>query len=201
MSKLPATIGPPPRLPDARGFTLIELMVTLTVMAIILAIAAPSFSALLASNRLTTQTNELVGALNLARSEAVRRSQPVTLRSDDNDNYAKGWKVFADANADGAAASTPTDTDGNTIRETGAFNGTVTVTRVTRSAAPAPFTYTTSTDAGRMHMVFTARGAIAPTSPAFFKVCDPSNTSIKGRIVQVNLVGKISLDSTSASCT
>ena len=59
----------------SRGFTLIELMVTLTVMAILLSIAAPSFTSLMAANRMSTQTNEFIGALNLARSEAVRRGQ------------------------------------------------------------------------------------------------------------------------------
>jgi type IV fimbrial biogenesis protein FimT len=185
----------------SRGFTLIELLVTLTVLAIVLALAVPSFSDLMTSNRISTQTNEFIGALNLARSEAVRRSQPVTLLADNDDNYSLGWKVFPDANADGAAAGATNATDGQPIRENGVFSGTITITRVTRSAPPAPFTYTTSTDAARMHLVFTARGAIAPVLPAFFKVCDPSRTAIKGRIVQVNVVGKISLDSVNESCT
>ena len=88
---------------DSRGFTLIELMVTLSVLAIVLSLAAPSFASLLASNRMSTQTNEFMVALNLARSEAVRRSQPVTLLSSNADNYSKGWTVFPDLNGDGAA--------------------------------------------------------------------------------------------------
>ena len=183
-----------------RGFTLIELMVALAVLAILLSLAAPSFSNLLASNRLSTQASELIGALNLARSEAVRRAQPVSLRASDADNFTKGWAVFTDGNADGAPASPPTVEDGTVIREANAISGTAAAKRVTRSAPPAPFTYTTSTDPDRMRLVFTSRGAIQPTVQAFFKVCDPANAAVKGRIVQVNVVGKVSLDSTSETC-
>ena len=179
---------------------MVELMVTLAVLAILLSLAAPSFSSLLASTRMSSQTNEFMGALNLARSEAVRRVQPVSLRASDSDNYnySKGWTVFPDADGDGAALSGTSDADGKILREASALNGTVTVRRVTRSAAP--FTYTTATDADRMHLVFTSRGAIKPTTAAFFKVCDSAIASVKGRIVQVNAVGKISLDSTSQTC-
>jgi type IV fimbrial biogenesis protein FimT len=57
-----------------RGFTLTELMVTLTVMVILVAIAIPSFNRLILSNRLTTTANDMVGAINSARMEAVKRN-------------------------------------------------------------------------------------------------------------------------------
>lgn len=62
----------------ARGVTLVELMVTLAIFAILAAIAVPSFNGMLISNRLATQTNELVAALQLARSEAVKLNRSVT---------------------------------------------------------------------------------------------------------------------------
>lgn len=92
------------------GFTLIELMVTIAIVAIVLGIAIPSFSSTIASNRLTTSANELVTALNLARSEAVKRGASVTVRKvDDNSftnlgasaNWENGWDVFTDADSDG----------------------------------------------------------------------------------------------------
>lgn len=77
------------------GFTLIELMVTITIAAILLGIAIPSFTSVISSNRLTTSANELVTALNLARSEAVKRGQQVVVRKTGT-NWENGWQVFVD---------------------------------------------------------------------------------------------------------
>lgn len=61
------------------GFTLIELMTTLVVAGLVLAMAVPSYSRFVASSRLVEQTNDLIGALNIGRSEAIRRNATVTL--------------------------------------------------------------------------------------------------------------------------
>ncbi len=74
------------------GFTLIELMVTLSVMAILATLAAPSFTSLIQNSRTTTQTNELVAALNLARSEAVKRGVDVQVTPEDG-SFVNGWCV------------------------------------------------------------------------------------------------------------
>lgn len=60
-----------------RGFTLLELMVTIAVLAILTTIAIPNFRDLVQSNRVTTQANELVSALTFARMEAVKRGRNV----------------------------------------------------------------------------------------------------------------------------
>jgi type IV fimbrial biogenesis protein FimT len=61
------------------GFTIIELMVALAMAAILVAIAIPSFRETMARNRIVTQSNEFVGAVNLARSEAITRNTNVTV--------------------------------------------------------------------------------------------------------------------------
>lgn len=66
----------------ARGFTLIELMITIAVAAVLLVIAVPSFTNIINSNRLTTAANEAVGALNLARMEAIKRNASTQFCSD-----------------------------------------------------------------------------------------------------------------------
>lgn len=74
---LDSTSGRQARVPLAAGFTLIELMVTLVVAAIILGIALPNFTGLVNGSRLTAQTNELVTGIQLARSEAIRLNRTV----------------------------------------------------------------------------------------------------------------------------
>lgn len=91
-----------------RGFTLLELMTAITVLGVLLGLAIPSFRDIIRNNRVTTQTNDLVSALNYARSEALKRSNPVTACSSTNgttcagvNNWSTGWIVFTDINANG----------------------------------------------------------------------------------------------------
>lgn len=90
-----------------RGLTLIELMVTLTIAALLLGLAAPSFSHLLQDSRMSGQLNRLVGALHLTRSEALKRRQTTLLcKSSDGlscsreAEWHQGWIVFEDQDGD-----------------------------------------------------------------------------------------------------
>ncbi len=80
-----------------QGFTLIELMITIAIMAIILTIGIPSLQNLVANNRLATLTNSMIGALNIARSESVKRNQLVVVRKSGS-KWKDGWQVFVDSN-------------------------------------------------------------------------------------------------------
>jgi type IV fimbrial biogenesis protein FimT len=81
------------------GFTLVELLVTMSVLAVLLALAAPSFRDLLAAQRIRSAVQSLVSDLLLARSEAVKRGAPVTL-SGAAEGWEQGWQVSANAGAD-----------------------------------------------------------------------------------------------------
>src|SRR5687767_13501516 len=82
------------------GFTLIELMVTLLVLSILVAAAVPSFREFTRNNRVVATQNDLITALNLARSEALRRSRNITVCPSSDGatcsagtNWGNGWIV------------------------------------------------------------------------------------------------------------
>lgn len=90
---------------DSKGFTLVELLTTMAVAAILLTIATPALNGMLRSYRLTQAANELVGAANLARSEAIQRGSRVTLvpcnwqetssNCANGSNWRDGWALIA----------------------------------------------------------------------------------------------------------
>ena len=61
------------------GFTLIELMIVMVIVAIFVTVGVPNFQNLISDNRLSTQTNRLVSSLRLARSEALKLRTPVSV--------------------------------------------------------------------------------------------------------------------------
>lgn len=72
----------------AAGFTIVELMITVAVASILLAVAIPSFNQMIVSGRLTAQANEMVAALTLARSEAIKRNANITFCRAESDATA-----------------------------------------------------------------------------------------------------------------
>jgi type IV fimbrial biogenesis protein FimT len=91
-----------------KGFTLIEIIVVLTVMGILIGIAAPALNTFVHSNRLVTATNDLVADFSLARNEAIKRSRVTGVcKSSDGTSctstgtWASGWIVFVDTNDSG----------------------------------------------------------------------------------------------------
>lgn len=82
------------------GFSLVELMVVISVLAILMSIAVPSFQELIASQRVRAAASALYDSLLLARSEAIKRNSTVTLTANSS-NLANGWNVLL---ADGATS-------------------------------------------------------------------------------------------------
>lgn len=105
------------------GFTLIELMVTIAVLAIGAAIAYPSFTGVIQSNRVATSANELMASIALARSEAIRNNRGAAICAssegiacDGSWGDEGGWLVWGDNGAGANAANGTLDADETVLR-------------------------------------------------------------------------------------
>lgn len=97
---------------NKKGFTIVEIVITLALLAVFIAVGVPSFSSLIRDNRLVTDINSLVASIQLARSEAIRRGVQVTIirTSTTSDQWENGWVVFTDQDGQGDL-----DDDGDAI--------------------------------------------------------------------------------------
>jgi type IV fimbrial biogenesis protein FimT len=113
------------------GITLVELMVTIAIMAILLVIGLPSYQYITESYRMSAEANNLLGDLQYARGEAIREGQGVTVCSSSNSTTAtptcsgssswqSGWVVFSNP----TAAANPAA--GTVLRVQAPFTGKVT---------------------------------------------------------------------------
>lgn len=154
-----------------RGFTLIELMVTLAVLAILLTVALPNFQIFVMNGRMASQTNDLITALNLARSEAVKRAANVTVcASSDGASCTGSW----------AAGWIVRDAAGTPIRVQRALGSGSTLTGGTDVASAITFTAS-----GRTTIPTTA--TVATTT---LTLCPPSPAAVQGRAIQIERTGR-----------
>lgn len=136
-----------------RGFTMVELLVTLVVLAVLLALAAPNMSTFVNSSRLRSSHGELVSALTLARSEATKRGLPVTVKARGSTvgaEFSEGWDVFLDANA-------------NDVLDIGE--------KVIRAYPALTGNQRFGTVGGEVMAIFTNRGFLKSAAPLRFKLC------------------------------
>jgi type IV fimbrial biogenesis protein FimT len=161
------------------GFTMIELVVSLTIGAILVAVGVPSMSTFIKDQRLTSQANALVISLNFARSEAIKRdvAAGVSMCASSNGttcndaNWALGWIVPDPTNA----ANPP-------VEGVPAIGGTNTIVEANALTA----------------VVFQPNGTVA--AQASFRVCDSRGAS-KARAVDVSASGRILAATTPGKAT
>ena len=154
-------------LKKAAGFTLIELIITMVILAIIAAVAIPGFGNLIEGNRLVSGTNLLVSSIKFARTEAIKRGTNVTFSTDGG--LANGWCVH-----------------------TGNAAGNCTNDQIRGFESPGNLTFTET--AG--DLVFDQRGFLVPQTAQTFEVfpnnCASGDTSL--RTIRVSPVGRTEID-------
>jgi type IV fimbrial biogenesis protein FimT len=126
---------------SSKGFTLVELIITVAIAAIILGIAVPSFQVFTANNRVTSANNSIVQGLNLARFTAVTSNEDIAICGSTDtstcSDWNTGWLVYNDA--DDATIRALTHTDDATMLDVTVQGGTSIVFRpdgTTRSFQP-----------------------------------------------------------------
>ena len=161
------------------GFTLIELMIVLVVMGVILALSAPSMLNILQRNRLQTTADNFFADLMLARSEAVKRNQPVVLCKSNtgsacvtSGNWDQGWLIYADQDADGVKDV------GEPVLRVGEALGSGDTLRVTRVAFSNQLTY---------HNDGSSSGAAGDET---FVFCDADANVSTAREILVTITGR-----------
>lgn len=164
------------------GFTLLELLITVTLVSIVMAIGVPSMRDFVKNDRLSTQINTLVGHLAYARSEAVLRHVPViicassTLTSCNSNDWAEGWIIFVDDDSNGDLSAGE-----DLLRQHQALSGGNTLV----SSAGSVVTYD-------------ERG-FAPNSTGSFSLCDDRGATYM-KSITISNTGRVRKGG-SASCT
>ena len=169
------------------GFTLIELIITLAVVAIAVAIGVPSLQRITESNRGASQNNLIRGSLADARNIAINRGMNVVLCGSDNSttgtpscdtaDWEKGWIIFADVNKDNKFVAADNDT---LLGASGGLAGGLTLRAIDQD------------DTSLNKVIFLPSGALGPDGGAkniSFKVCTPDADTKKARAINIIVSG------------
>lgn len=167
-----------------KGFTLIELMVTVSIAAILLSIAVPSFKTMFKNNRITAGTNEFVAALILARSEALKRNNNVSVCSSSdqqtcsgNADFATGWIVFMDCDQDGTVNPAPNPQCGNAPEQ---------IIKVHEQISKISI----KAQDGQNYLNYTFSGRIRPNDNTTLEVTEKDKTDVLKSIV-ISMTGRV----------
>lgn len=191
------------------GFTLIEVMIALAIVAILITFAAPSMRDMLVNNRLQGVSSDLLADLSLARGTAAAKGQRVTICQSSNgatsnptcgavSTWQDGWIVFVDVDGDGvfkSATSTPTAGPDIMIKVHGAMNSSVTVAPYGTTGTP-PTLNTASTSI--VSVRYRPSGMTTANAAIGFRVCQ---TGFTFRDIVISAQGRLSSSVSPAPAT
>lgn len=176
-----------------QGFTLLELMITLAVAAIMMSIALPSFMGLIRDSRMTTDANIILTSINYARSEAVTRNVQVTILRQGGgvSEWEGGWNIFTDFNGNGICD------DGCDATNLGEDELLKTYDGVEKG-------YTLRTGGNYpTWMAYLPSGMSEGSGPNVndtFRLCDPDADTINSRAININVLGRARISRGTALC-
>lgn len=177
-----------------RGFTLIELMVTIAVAALLIAIAVPSFKTLTVSNALTTAANDMVGALNLARMEAIKLNSTTQFCS--NSSTSNGSDTLGTACGTNSGAVARLQNDGTTTQVRAAAMGIQNQVQL----ASAGITAIRYGGQGLGYQASTASTSTAPYSGQVADICSTQISSDNHRVIRIATGSIITVGTSTGSC-
>ena len=164
------------------GFTILELMVTIAIAGILMAVALPSYQTMVKNNCLTTSANSLVSSLQRARSEAIKRRSDVTMAATGGD-WGAGWNVTLDEDRN----NNSTLDDGEDYNGNGSLDNSVTILTSNLSCGAAITGSATSVTYG-------SDGFLTSGSTETFDVCD-DRTAETGRELSISITGRPNMNS------
>lgn len=180
-------------LASSRGVTLIELIITMAVAGVMIAIAVPAFRNLSMNSNVTGTANALVHDLNLARAEAVRRGTLVAVISNAG-GWSNGWSVKADATfaADGTFSAV-----GDPVLRTNPGVKTASGYKVTAAVTTVPGTGITPTNA---MVIYTGQGSLIPRAQKYnINVCHPDAQPTQSKWIVIAASGSITTQTDTSS--
>jgi len=175
------------------AFTLVELIVTMAVLAVLAAIAVPSFTTMIANNRSSSLGREFAAAINLVRAEAIKRGGRVSICVSSNGsscaaastNWNAGWLIFVD----GATSDTAAPSVGTLIQyHQGDSRSSITV--VKGATAQAYFRFTGQGILAR---------AVSDTTPITINAQYTGCNGTNAQQIEVGLAGRVSQSKTNCS--
>jgi type IV fimbrial biogenesis protein FimT len=169
----------------AKGFTLVELMVTLTISAILLGIAVPSFKSYITRNAIENLQSRFAAAITAARSEAASRNTVITVCSSNNgtscvaNQWKAGWIVFVDSNAnavvDPVSGTIPADE----------------ILQAFQSANNYPIKFQNEANQVISSLSFTSQGFVRNDIRAYATFCSPTSESIFTHGLTIERSGRV----------